>query len=137
MRNLVLGVAAATLLLTASAVSVEAVPASLSDGVYRGNTAPILQSVQYFWGGRHYCWYDDGWHGPGYYWCGYRLREGFGWGGGIGFHGWGGGGFRGGRGGGGRGGFHGGGGHGGGHGGGGHGGGGHGGGHGGGGGHHH
>jgi hypothetical protein len=109
-----------------------------------GDAAPSLQSVQYIWGGRNYCWYLDGWHGPGWYWCGYRLRRGFGWGGPEGFRGWG-------RGGGGH--YHGGGGHyhggghgggfhgghgGGGHGGGGHGGGGHGGGgHGGGGGDHH
>jgi hypothetical protein len=98
---------------------------------------PTAEAQIYVWGGRNYCWYYDGWHGPGYYWCGYRFRRGFGWGGGIGFHGWGG------HGGGYHGGVHGGGGfHGGGHGGGGFHGGGHGGGHGagghgGGGGHHH
>ncbi|MDB5734072.1 MAG: uncharacterized protein JWP16_334 [Alphaproteobacteria bacterium] len=45
-----------------------------------------------YWGGHRYCWYDGGWHGPGYYRCGWRLRHGFGWGGGIGWNGWGGGG---------------------------------------------
>src|ERR1700723_2433147 len=52
---------------------------------------PYLQPAQvglYFWGGRHYCWYYDGWNGPGYYWCGYPWRRGFGWGGGYGWHGW-------------------------------------------------
>ncbi len=63
-----------------------------------------LEQAQFLWGGRNYCWYDGGWHGPGYYWCGYAYRRGFGWGGGEGWHGWS-------RGGGGRGGFHGGGGH--------------------------
>jgi hypothetical protein len=94
-----------------------------------------LQQAQFIYGGRNYCWYDDGWHGPGFYWCGYAFRRGLGWGGGAGWHGWGHGGRPGGHHGGGRpgggrpGGGHGGGGHGGGgHGGGGHGGGGHGGG---------
>jgi hypothetical protein len=61
-----------------------------------------LEQAQFLWGGHNYCWYDGGWHGPGYYWCGYAYRRGFGWGGGEGWHGWS-------RGGGGRGGFHGGG----------------------------
>ena len=72
-----------------------------------------LEEVQFFWGGRNYCWYGNAWNGPGWYWCGYPWRRGYGWGGGYGWHGW--------HGGGGHGGWHGGGGHGGGgHGGGGH-----------------
>jgi len=115
-----------------------------------GQNLGLYQKTQFWlWGGRNYCWYDLGWRGPGFYWCGYANRRGFGWGGPVGWRGWdhaGGGGrgfhagaYRGGGGGG----FHGGGGGhagGGGHGGGGFhgGGGGHGGGgHGGGGGHHH
>src|SRR5512143_3407996 len=48
-----------------------------------------LQNVQvYVWGGRRYCWYDDGWQGPGWYWCGYAWRRGYGWGGAYGWHGW-------------------------------------------------
>lgn len=47
-----------------------------------------VQQVQFFLGGRNYCWYDDGWHGPGFYWCGYAYRRGYGWGGGAGWHGW-------------------------------------------------
>lgn len=42
----------------------------------------------FFFGGHNYCWYPDGWHGPGWYWCGYGAREGMGWGGGEGWHGW-------------------------------------------------
>jgi hypothetical protein len=48
----------------------------------------LVDQVQYVWGGRRHCWYPDGWHGPGWYWCGYRLRRGFGWGGEEGFRGW-------------------------------------------------
>jgi hypothetical protein len=47
-----------------------------------------IEQAQFIFGGRNYCWYDDGWHGPGYYWCGYAFRRGFGWGGGAGWHGW-------------------------------------------------
>jgi hypothetical protein len=117
----------------ASAASADPFAPQLNDAVYGAGQAPQLEQVQFFWGGRNYCWYPGGWHGPGYYWCGYAWRRGFGWGGPYGWNGWRGGG---------RGYYHGGGygghgygGHGfGGHGGGGHGYGGHGGGHGG---HHH
>ena len=75
--------------------------------------AAVAASAPYLYGGRQYCWYDDAWSGPGWYWCGYAYRTGYGWGGGNGWNGWG----RGGRGGvphgGPRGGGHGGGGHGG------------------------
>ena len=47
-----------------------------------------LEQAQFFFGGQNYCWYDDGWHGPGFYWCGYAFRRGLGWGGGAGWHGW-------------------------------------------------
>ena len=47
-----------------------------------------IEQAQFFFGGRNYCWYDDGWHGPGYYWCGYAFRRGLGWGGGEGWRGW-------------------------------------------------
>jgi hypothetical protein len=47
-----------------------------------------VQQAQFFYGDREYCWYDNGWHGPGFYWCGYALRRGYGWGGGYGWHGW-------------------------------------------------
>ena len=42
----------------------------------------------YVWEGRRYCWYDDGWNGPGWYWCGYPWRRGFGWGGPWEWNGW-------------------------------------------------
>src|SRR5947209_6480982 len=48
----------------------------------------IVEKTQYFYGGRNYCWYPDGWNGPGFYWCGYAFRPGFGWGGPIGWRGW-------------------------------------------------
>jgi hypothetical protein len=63
------------------------------------NASAIIKTQFYIFGGRHYCFYIDGWRGPGWYWCGYAQRRGFGWGGPRGWHGWGGGGYRGGRGG--------------------------------------
>jgi hypothetical protein len=48
----------------------------------------VLAAAPFFFGGHDYCWYDDAWNGPGWYWCGYGYRSGYGWGGGEGFHGW-------------------------------------------------
>ena len=47
-----------------------------------------VEKAQFFFGGQNYCWYDDGWQGPGWYWCGYAWNNGQGWGGGEGWHGW-------------------------------------------------
>jgi hypothetical protein len=143
LRKLVLGLALAS----GAALPLAGVAqAAIGDGVaasHIGGQLMPVEKAQFFFGGRNFCFYDDGWHGPGYYWCGYANRNGIGWGGGDGWNGWHGGGHGGGRpggmrtGGGGHGGGMrmGGGGHGGGMHMGGHGGGGHGGGHGGGGGH--
>ena len=49
------------------------------------DTLNMIEKTQFIYLGHNYCWYDDGWNGPGWYWCGYRWRRGFGWGGG---HGW-------------------------------------------------
>ena len=42
---------------------------------------PLIENAQFVVGGRRYCFYSSGWHGPGWYWCGYSFRRGFGWGG--------------------------------------------------------
>jgi hypothetical protein len=47
-----------------------------------------VEQTQFFYSGREYCWYPDGWHGPGFYVCGFAFRPGFGWGGPIGWRGW-------------------------------------------------
>jgi hypothetical protein len=57
-------------------------------GVYNPADPVGLIKAQFLFGGRNYCWYPGGWHGPGYYWCGYANRRGFGWGGPEGWHGW-------------------------------------------------
>jgi hypothetical protein len=67
----------------AAAVGAQASPVTVHN--------PLLNEVAiytYFWGGQQYCWYDDAWRGPGWYWCGYAVRPGYGWGGPWGWHGW-------------------------------------------------
>jgi len=66
----------------------DAPSAHLIVGVYNQADPVSLQKAQWLWGGRNYCWYPGGWHGPGYYWCGYASRRGIGWGGPAGWHGW-------------------------------------------------
>ena len=48
----------------------------------------ITDKAQYTYAGKSYCWYDDGWNGPGWYVCGEYTVRGVGWGGGAGWHGW-------------------------------------------------
>ena len=51
-----------------------------------------VERTQYYaFGNNDYCWYDDGWQGPGWYLCGDEWSNGFGWGGPYGWNGWGGG----------------------------------------------
>jgi hypothetical protein len=58
--------------------------AGLSDSAF---VAPLsdqlqpLENADFIYNGRQYCWYEDGWRGPGWYWCGYAHWEGAGWGG--------------------------------------------------------
>ena len=90
MRTLLLSAAAAATLVFGAAVPIaSAAPApQLFSGIYTAGDAGSLQQVQFIFGGRNYCWYDNGWRGPGFYWCGYAFRSGLGWGGGAGWHGW-------------------------------------------------
>ena len=91
MRKLVTTLLAAAALVAAGSVinRADAMPLGDPAGI-RGaiDDLNIIDNVQYYWGGRQYCWYDDGWNGPGWYWCGRYLLPGIGWGGGLGFRGW-------------------------------------------------
>ena len=91
-RNWLYALAAVAALAGASATPSRA--AMLLDGLDPGAAAPSsVEETAYiavapgrvFANGRWYCWYDSGWRGPGYYWCGYAFRAGFGWGGGDGW----------------------------------------------------
>jgi hypothetical protein len=61
--------------------------AAMSGALPSTQVLPIEQA-QFFFLGHNFCWYDDGWQGPGWYWCNYAWRSGYGWGGGDGWHGW-------------------------------------------------
>jgi hypothetical protein len=50
--------------------------------------AAAVAANPYYYGGRQYCFYDGGWSGPGWYWCGYGDRYGYGYGGAPGWQGW-------------------------------------------------
>ena len=66
--------------------------AAIADSVVGSDMSKIeilpVEKAQFFFGGRNYCWYPNGWQGPGFYWCGYAWRTGSGWGGPEGWHGW-------------------------------------------------
>jgi hypothetical protein len=90
MRKLALGIAASTAMLAFAPL---ATAQTASDGrmIFGVETVGLpspLQDVQFAFGGRNFCWYPGGWNGPGFYWCGYAYRRGFGWGGPAGWHGW-------------------------------------------------
>ena len=82
--GLVLGVG--TMMTTGAA---QAAPGGLSSQL-NADAAGInlVEKAQYVYRGRRYCFYFDGWHGPGWYWCGYSHRRGYGWGGASGWRGW-------------------------------------------------
>lgn len=91
MRNLLIGLAASASLLGALQAYGQTQmtrPAQLgvrADGV---GDMPRLIPAQFAYLGRQYCWYPNGWKGPGFYWCGYAGRYGYGWGGPAGWMGY-------------------------------------------------
>ena len=64
--------------------------AAVGDGIVSGDRAAVhvsqAEDAQFVFGDRRFCWYLDGWQGPGWYWCGFNHRRGFGWGGGEGWN---------------------------------------------------
>jgi len=92
MRKLSIALAAATALVAGVSVfggNSYAAGVAAPNGILAGADTlnPLLNVQAYVWGGRRYCWYDNGWQGPGWYWCGYAWRRGYGWGGAYGWHG--------------------------------------------------
>jgi hypothetical protein len=83
-----IGLAATASAAAAAPADTGAPAAHLISGVYSSADPVRLEQAQWAWQGRQYCWYPDGWRGPGYYWCGYAYRRGFGWGGPSGWNGW-------------------------------------------------
>jgi hypothetical protein len=90
MRN-ILKAASASVLVAGLFFVGSAIAAPIAESnALSGYAAPErnIELAQFVFGGHNYCWYDGGWRGPGWYWCGYAWRHGLGWGGGAGFHGW-------------------------------------------------
>src|SRR2546423_15182240 len=89
MRRLGVIIAAASALAASVAITggAQATPFAAPEAMRAaaGHVDPIENVQVFVWHGRRYCWYDDGWHGPGFYWCGYAWRSGIGWGGGVGW----------------------------------------------------
>ena len=71
-----LALLASTALMTTRA---DAASAPNSNGIRAAiDGLSVIDSVQgYYVDGRQYCWYDDAWQGPGWYWCGYAWRSGY------------------------------------------------------------
>ena len=60
-----------------------------NQGWLRSTAAAASVGPEIYWySGHRYCWYDGGWHGSGWYWCGENIHQGIGWGGPIGWHWW-------------------------------------------------
>jgi hypothetical protein len=87
MRKFALTLAVA-LSASAFAIKAEAAPLSGSGLGQAADGLSTIEQTQFIYLGREYCWYPDGWRGPGFYWCGYNYRRGLGWGGGYGWRGW-------------------------------------------------
>lgn len=92
MRRITTTLVAAAAVIGVAASLVTQADAAMSDGAIGARQVLAknvdVERVQFFFGGQNYCWYLSGWHGPGWYWCGYAWRHGYGWGGGYGWNGW-------------------------------------------------
>lgn len=90
MRKFVLAAAAAAGFLAAPLLpgSAEAAPIGAAGFAQAAQDMNLAETVQYVYRGRRHCWYPTGWRGSGWYWCGYRWRRGYGWGGPAGWRGW-------------------------------------------------
>ena len=86
MRPLALAAAAGALLF-ASHANAGSFPVNRMTGVDTGLIDTVAVRV-YVHEGRRYCFYFDGWHGPGWYRCGFVWRRGIGWGGVYGWNDW-------------------------------------------------
>src|SRR5215510_9030533 len=86
MRALTLAVAAGALLV-ASQANAGSFPVNKLAGAETGLVDHVAVRV-YVHAGQRYCFYFDGWHGPGWYRCGFAWRRGLGWGGVYGWNSW-------------------------------------------------
>src|SRR4051794_21174160 len=92
MHKLVTTIAAVAALSAAGFMTnrAEAAPLAHPSGMHVavGDLDMTMDVQLYVYDGTEYCWYDDGWSGPGWYWCGHYLVPGIGYGGPLGWRGW-------------------------------------------------
>jgi len=87
MRKVTLLVAAAALAAVATQANAGTFPVNKLDTA----GSDLVDTVAlrfYVHEGRRYCFYFNGWHGPGWYRCGFAFRRGLGWGGTYGWNDW-------------------------------------------------
>jgi hypothetical protein len=84
---LAVSVAVGSLLAIGGSANATIAPTDMSAAV---DSLALIDQVQFVFGGHKHCWYAEGWHGPGWYWCGYadEKHKGRGWGGPEGYRGW-------------------------------------------------
>jgi hypothetical protein len=87
MKILAITIAAGAALLVATQANAGTLPLSGLTGVQANLVEQVAVRV-YVFEGHRYCFYFDGWHGPGWYRCGYAFRRGLGWGGVYGWNDW-------------------------------------------------
>lgn len=88
MRKFAITIAAATAFIVGTLIICANVSAAPIVAPGTTENMNVVERVQFIWLGHNYCWYDGGWNGPGWYWCGYGSRRGYGWGGAYGWHHW-------------------------------------------------
>jgi hypothetical protein len=91
MRKLVFVLASTATLSLAGIAAGHAMPLSAGSNAIKDaadSTDVVEQTAAYIVRGRRFCFYFDGWHGPGWYRCGFAWRSGYGWGGTYGWMGW-------------------------------------------------
>ncbi len=86
MRTLALAVAAGALL-AATQANAASFPVNHISAMDVGLIDQVAVRV-YVHAGHRYCFYFNGWHGPGWYRCGFAFRRGYGWGGVYGWNDW-------------------------------------------------
>jgi hypothetical protein len=87
MRVLALTVAAGAVLMAATHANAGSFPINNLNVTEDGLIERVAVRV-YVHEGRRYCFYFNGWHGAGWYRCGYAFRRGLGWGGVYGWNDW-------------------------------------------------
>ena len=90
MRRFAVSIVAATVSVACGPIMGASAAPMVASSAIRGaaDNLNLVERAQFIWLGRNYCWYDDGWNGPGWYWCGQYTVPGIGFGGGYGWHHW-------------------------------------------------